>query len=117
MVTEEMLARKFSAYVFDDPVQIAAQMVPQLRRQLQPNLLVALTHIGIEQDRLLAASVPGINIIVGGHTHVCLEHGERVGDTLIAHAGSFGHVLGRIQIHQDASSGQRSVMSASLEAL
>ena len=117
MVTERMLARTLSAYVFDDPVQTAARMVPQLRRELQPSLLVALTHIGIAQDRILAATVPGIDIIIGGHSHVTLEQGERVGDTLIAQAGGFGHFLGRIQVKQDTPLGQAPATRATLEAL
>lgn len=117
MVTERMLARKLSAYVFDDPIQTAAQMAPQLRRELQPSLLVALTHIGIAQDRILAATVPGIDIIIGGHSHVTLEQGERVGDTLIAQAGWFGHFLGRIKIERDTPPGRPPAMRATLEAL
>jgi len=117
MVTERMLARKISAYVFDNPVQTAAQIVPRLRSELQLNLLVVLTHIGIAQDRVLAAAVPGIDIIIGGHTHVVLEHGERVGDTLIAQAGSFGRFLGRIEVDPDTPPGWAPGVKAVLEAL
>ncbi len=98
MVTAGMLARKVSAYLFDDPLLTAASLVPQLRKEYKPDLLVALTHIGIAQDRRLAQNVPGIDLIIGGHTHVVLEQGERIGDTLIAQAGSHGRFVGRVDI-------------------
>lgn len=98
MVTARMMARKVSTYLFDDPLVTAAALVPQLRKEYKPDLVVALTHIGIAQDRRLAQNVPDIDIIIGGHTHVVLEHGERVGNTLIAQAGSHGRFVGRVDI-------------------
>lgn len=98
MITDRMLVRKASSYVFDDPIRTAAAFVPRLRADYAPQLLVALTHIGIARDRELARQVPGIDVIIGGHTHTSLEQGERVGETLIAHAGAYGRYLGRIEI-------------------
>ena len=88
MITERMLVRKVSAYVFDDPLQCAKQLVPLLRTEC--DLLVCLSHIGIAKDRDLAASTPGIDLIIGGHTHAVLEAGEQVNETLIVQAGSWG---------------------------
>ncbi|GAB4213300.1 MAG: 5'-nucleotidase C-terminal domain-containing protein [Roseiflexaceae bacterium] len=36
------------------------------------NIIIALTHIGHDQDLALAAAVRGINVIVGGHSHTPL---------------------------------------------
>lgn len=116
MITERMLARKVSAYVFDAPLSVAAQLVPQLRARYAPDLLIALTHIGIAKDRLLAASIPGIDLIIGGHSHDVLEQGERVGETLIVQAGSWGHYFGRIEARQENSE-ERPRLSATLETL
>jgi len=116
MITERMFARKVSAYVFDDPLTVAANLVPQLRVRYAPDLLIALTHIGIARDRLLAASVPGIDLIIGGHSHVVLEQGERVGETLIAQAGCWGHYFGRIEAHKE-NSDERPCLRATLETL
>src|SRR5688572_17111827 len=88
MITEKMLVRKVSAYVFDDPIRTAGALVPGLRPEC--DLLVCLSHIGIGRDRELAASVNGIDLIIGGHSHVTLPQGELVGDTLIAQAGWWG---------------------------
>lgn len=95
MITERMLVRKVSAYVFDDPLETASRMVPALRPHC--DLLVCLTHIGLGRDRELAARVPGIDLIIGGHTHALLEEGERVGDTLVVQAGAHGRFFGTVQ--------------------
>lgn len=36
------------------------------------NKIIALTHVGYEVDKQLAAKVDGVDIIVGGHSHTCL---------------------------------------------
>lgn len=95
MITERMLVRKVSAYVFDDPLDTAARLIPALRPHC--DLLVCLTHIGLGKDRELAARVAGIDLIIGGHTHALLEEGERVGDTLVVQAGAHSRFLGTVQ--------------------
>lgn len=94
MITERMLSRKVSSYVFDDPLKTAESLVPALRPGC--DLLVCLSHIGLAKDRELAARVPGIDLIIGGHTHALLETGERIGDTFVAQAGWWGRYLGTI---------------------
>lgn len=97
MVTERMWERKLSAYIFDDPLKTALSLIPNLKRRFKPDLTVALTHIGISNDRKLAESDLGIDLIVGGHTHEVLPEGERVGDCLIVQAGSHGRFYGRVE--------------------
>ncbi|HXG24253.1 MAG TPA: metallophosphatase [Chthonomonadales bacterium] len=96
MITERMLVRKISAYVFDDPLRKAAELVPAHRAQC--DLLICLSHIGLGKDRELAAAVPGIDLIIGGHTHAVLENGEWVKETLIVQAGYNGHFLGTVTV-------------------
>ncbi|HSV74109.1 MAG TPA: metallophosphoesterase [Chthonomonadales bacterium] len=99
MITERMLARRVSGFVFDDPIATARRLAPPLRASC--DLLVALTHIGMERDQALAAAVPGIDLIVGGHTHALLPEGQRVGSTLIVQAGSHGRAGGVVEVHRD----------------
>jgi 5'-nucleotidase / UDP-sugar diphosphatase len=86
-----------------------APLVAEARAQvaaLDPDtdLIVALTHIGIESDRRLAADVEGIDLIVGGHSHTAMLSPERVGATWIVQAGSYGRQLGvaRLDVVDDA---------------
>ena len=114
VITERMLARRVSAYVFTNPIQTAAKTLPKWRESLRPDLVIALTHIGIQQDRRLAESVPGIDLIVGGHTHVVLERGETVGKTLLVQAGSHGRFVGIVTIERNGADWR---MAARLETL
>jgi 2',3'-cyclic-nucleotide 2'-phosphodiesterase (5'-nucleotidase family) len=101
MITERMLSRKVSAYVFDDPVSVAAKLVPGLRTT--HDLVIALTHIGLKDDRRLATAVPGIDLIIGGHTHAVLDSPEFVGQTAIVQAGYWAHQVGRVDIDMDGN--------------
>ena len=103
MVTERMAARYASAYLFDPPIAVASRLVPEYKEAYSPDLIVALTHIGHSQDRKLAEAVPGIDLILGGHSHTLLPDGERIGNTLIAQTGCFGHYIGRVDIMRNDS--------------
>ena len=58
-------------------------------------------HMGFEEDRKLARDLPGIDVIVGGHSHTRLPEGHREGDTLIVQAGSLSKFMGRATLHID----------------
>lgn len=75
---------------------VAAAEVAALEPQV--DLVVALTHTGIESDRALALDVPGIDLIVGGHSHTAIRAPEKVGETWIVQAGSYARQLGVLDI-------------------
>lgn len=99
-ITERMLVKKVSDYYFVQPMKAAAELVPMLRKE--SDILIALTHIGIQQDRELAENVPGIDIILGGHTHTITDKPERVGDTTILHSGMYAHHVRQIELVHEA---------------
>jgi 5'-nucleotidase len=44
------------------------------------NIIIALSHAGLDVDREVAAAVPDIDVIVGGHSHSFLYTGKlRIG--------------------------------------
>lgn len=53
-------------------------------------------------DRQIAKTVPGIDVIVGGHSHTLLNEMRRVGDTVIVQAGDYGKFLGRLDLEIDS---------------
>ena len=57
--------------VVKDPIETARQMVQELQSQ-GINKIIALTHLGYNEDKVLAAAVDGIDVIVGGHSHTLL---------------------------------------------
>jgi len=84
---------------FLDPVEVARELVPVLRSQA--DLVVVLSHIGFDEDVRLARSVPGIDLIVGGHSHTRLDEPVLVGDTIIVQANEYGKFLGFVELTVD----------------
>lgn len=52
------------------------------------DVFVGLTHIGDDADEALAARVPELDLIIGGHTHTVIDTPRVVGKTVITQAGS-----------------------------
>ncbi len=73
-------------------------VLPAIIAEIDPvtDVIVLLTHEGVEVDRKVAAAVPGIDIIVGGHSHTRLENGEWVNGVFIVQAGSKLRYVGRM---------------------
>lgn len=83
-----------------DPFAAAAEQVARLREE-GADVIVALSHLGLASDRRLAETVPGIDLVLGGHTHHLLPELERIGQTCIGAAGKFGSHVGVARIEVD----------------
>ncbi|HEU4724456.1 MAG TPA: bifunctional UDP-sugar hydrolase/5'-nucleotidase [Candidatus Eisenbacteria bacterium] len=91
-------SRKNQGVAVGSPVAAANYYVPKLRREA--DVVIALTHIGVDQDRWLVDHVPGLDLVIGGHSHTALfrpirEKAEGGRGTPIAQAGAWGRYLGR----------------------
>ncbi len=87
---------------FLSPEDVVAKYVPALDEEA--DLIVALTHLGYERDRALAAASEGIDVIVGGHSNTELEEPVKVGSTWITQAGNWGLFLGQLDLTIDMES-------------
>ena len=68
------------------------------------DLTVVLSHLGLEQDRRLAAALPahcGVDIIIGGHSHSFMDAAEQVNGIIIAQAGCGTDQIGRFELELD----------------
>ena len=63
---------------FRDVIEAAQSTVDHLET-FGLNKIVFLTHLGLEDDRRLARSVPGIDVIIGGHSHTVLGDHRNIG--------------------------------------
>lgn len=80
---------------FDDPIETAKDILKQFT---DSDFVVALTHIGLDQDERLAEACPKIDVIIGGHTHSDVDPPRRVGDTVICQAGAYTRYVGRVDL-------------------
>jgi len=85
------------------------------------NKIILLTHVGLARDEQLAAEVPGVDVIVGGHSHTLLGDSAGMGalglnpagpypvrvkgadgnDVLVVTAWKWARVLGRLDVTFD----------------
>ena len=54
---------------FKDPIETARALARKWRESKTCDVIVAVTHLTIEEDERLALAVPEINLILGGHEH------------------------------------------------
>lgn len=61
---------------FLDPVKTANKLAEQLRSQHKCDMVVCLSHLGYQQDLMLAESTRNIDLIIGGHSHTYMKEPE-----------------------------------------
>ncbi|MBQ7175053.1 MAG: bifunctional metallophosphatase/5'-nucleotidase [Lachnospiraceae bacterium] len=78
-------------------------------RTVNTDLVVLLTHIGLEQDRKLAELLHpdwGVDLIIGGHSHTFMEEAEYVNEIPIVQAGTGTGIIGRFDLQYDVDDRQ-----------
>lgn len=78
------------------PAETAQKFIDELKPAT--DIVIALTHEGVDEDSQLAAEVHGLAIIVGGHSHTRLRHPKVVNGVLIVQTGSNAENLGVLDI-------------------
>lgn len=81
------------------PIPLLEELLPQVREQA--DIVVLLSHLGLQKDEEIAEQFTGIDVILGAHTHHVLSEGKWIKDTLIAQTGKHGVFLGKVTIDYD----------------
>jgi 5'-nucleotidase len=95
------------AVSFSDGIEAAHEMVKILREAEKVDLVIALSHGGVEKgkdgsitdgdDVRLAKAVPGIDVVIGGHSHTELQKAIIVnGRTPVVQTGKESNNLGEL---------------------
>jgi 2',3'-cyclic-nucleotide 2'-phosphodiesterase (5'-nucleotidase family) len=79
-----------------DPIETANNIIPQI--DSLTDIIILLTHVGIENDRELARNTKGADVIIGGHSHTRLDTAEVINGVLIVQAGSYARYLGKLDL-------------------
>lgn len=83
------------------PFAMLADMAAEVKKQA--DLVVLLSHLGINDDEKIAQTIPEIDIILGGHTHHLLPEGKRINGTLLCGAGKYGKFVGVVKLEIEES--------------
>jgi 5'-nucleotidase len=100
---------------YQDPVEAAREFVPFLKETT--DLVIALSHVELRYFSRLAAEVPNIDIIVGGHTHNFIRSPKLLprkkgdGGVIMVMAGEFTTCLGRLDVQLKLDDHDRYVIS------
>lgn len=81
-----------------EPVQAGLKYVKILREVEKVDAVIVLSHLGIEVDKKIAESVPGIDLIVGGHTHILTKKPIYANGVPIVHVGEWAQYLGECEL-------------------
>ena len=97
---------------FNSSVKVARELVPKLRNEA--DVVILLTHLGHDVDKWVATQVPGIDAIIGGHSHTRVPkpvlvksslppRAFWVGGTVVAQDFQWGSELGEVDLtfHKD----------------
>lgn len=109
IITEEVISKSKSDSLIGGFISIedAADEVEYIcnsYKDVDIDLTVLLTHIGIDRDKELAALLPreiGVDLIIGGHSHTMLDQPVKINDILIAQVGSGTDHVGRFDLTID----------------
>jgi len=87
-----------------NPFQAASATVAELQRQ-QCDLIVCLSHLGVDttvtdNDFEIARQVPGIDVIIGGHSHEEINPPVVIGNTRVCQMTNRGKCFGILTLEQ-----------------
>jgi 5'-nucleotidase / UDP-sugar diphosphatase len=97
------------AATFPDAIETATEIVKVLRDAEKVDVVICLSHGGVAKgkdghftegdDLHVAEAVPGIDVVIGGHSHTALKEAIIVnGRTPVVQAGKYGEYLGELVI-------------------
>ncbi|VFA58175.1 Ser/Thr protein phosphatase family protein [Enterococcus hirae] len=82
-----------------NPYDILPELVEELRPKV--DILVLMSHLGIQDDRQIAQELPSIDVILGSHTHHLLIDGQIVNGVQLAATGKYGQYVGEVHLTVD----------------
>ena len=109
ILTQEVIASTRSEKVIGTFIDVEAAakevgIICDNYRTRFTDMVVLLTHIGIEADRELASLLDpdwGVDLIIGGHSHTVMEEPEIVNGIPIVQAGTGSGLIGRFDLEYD----------------
>ncbi|MFS0644476.1 bifunctional metallophosphatase/5'-nucleotidase [Siminovitchia sp. 179-K 8D1 HS] len=77
-----------------EPLQALSKQIDMLRHEA--DVIIVLSHLGLQADQWIAENEPAVDLILGGHTHHVLPSGEQAGEAILGAAGRYGEYVGYV---------------------
>lgn len=95
--------KNYGSLVYLDPVETANRMASLLRDKEKCDVVVCLSHLGINMDKELVPQIRNIDVVLGGHSHTFMKEPisltDKDGKTVkVLHTGARGVKVGLIQM-------------------
>jgi 2',3'-cyclic-nucleotide 2'-phosphodiesterase (5'-nucleotidase family) len=90
-----ILAQRVTGIDFYDPIETALEY-KYLREK--SHVFVAMSHIGVLDDHLLADAMPELDLIIGGHSHTMLDEPIIQNGVMITQTGQGARYIGKTTI-------------------
>lgn len=90
---------------FSDPIETLRGVIPKLKDG-KSDIVIVISHLGFSDDKALADSVAGIDVIVGGHSHTAVDT-PWVGShrTIVVQTAGKASTVGRLDLLVSPSGG------------
>ncbi|WP_191557613.1 bifunctional metallophosphatase/5'-nucleotidase [Metabacillus idriensis] len=84
-----------------DPFQSLKETIEMVKGEA--DIIILLSHLGINDDEIVAKEFPEIDVILGAHTHHIFENGKLLHGALLTGAGKNCGLVGHISLTVDKS--------------
>ncbi|SJZ53618.1 2',3'-cyclic-nucleotide 2'-phosphodiesterase/5'-or 3'-nucleotidase, 5'-nucleotidase family [Pilibacter termitis] len=79
-----------------NPEEMMNEWVERIRPKV--DVLILMSHLGVNADKRIAQKFPEIDVILGSHTHHLFENGKLENGVLLTGAGKFGQYVGKVTL-------------------
>ena len=95
-------ANKCEGVIYKDPIAVSNDIAAQLKEE-GCDVIVCLSHLGIQMDEKLVANTRNIDVILGGHSHTFMESPKNYlnidgKNVPVMHTGKNGIYVGRLDL-------------------
>lgn len=96
-------ANKCENVVYEDPVAVSNEVAALLKEKEGCDLVICLSHLGIQMDERLVAKTRNIDVILGGHSHTFMKKEKTYlnmdgKEVPVMHTGKSGVRVGRLDL-------------------
>jgi 5'-nucleotidase len=89
-------ASELQVFKFVNEVDALKQILPEVKGK--SDLIIVLSHNGLDREEQLAREVPGIDVVISGHSHAVQNQSKLVGNAIVVHAGYKAQFVGRLEL-------------------